>query len=238
MNLILLYADDVWSGSSCFLANGRRTQHIRTVLQAVVGDTLRVGLYGGAQGSARVDVIDDAGVTLSVQLTQSPPPRHRFDIVLALPRPKMLRRILRTVAEFGVSNLHLINSARVDKSYWQSPLLSQVKLNEALIAGMERSQDTIAPVVHCHQRFRPFVEDELLQLCNDRPCWITDKGAATALSQTPARPALVMIGPEGGFVPFEVELATSVVAERVHLGERTLSVDTALPAVLAQGLAL
>tara|TARA_B100000482_G_scaffold5330_1_gene4448 strand:+ start:247 stop:1047 length:801 start_codon:yes stop_codon:yes gene_type:complete len=238
MNLILLYADDVWSGSSCFLANGRRTQHIRTVLQAVVGDTLRVGLYGGAQGSARVDVIDDAGVTLSVQLTQSPPPRHRFDIVLALPRPKMLRRILRTVAEFGVSNLHLINSARVDKSYWQSPLLSQVKLNEALIAGMERSQDTIAPVVHCHQRFRPFVEDELLQLCNGRPCWITDKGAATALSQTPARPALVMIGPEGGFVPFEVELATSVVAERVHLGERTLSVDTALPAVLAQGLAL
>ena len=56
MNLILLYADDVWSGSSCFLANGRRTQHIRTVLQAVVGDMLRVGLYGGAQGSARIDI--------------------------------------------------------------------------------------------------------------------------------------------------------------------------------------
>ena len=164
MNLILLFADDLWSGSSCFLANGRRADHIRSVLRAVVGDTLRVGLYGGAQGSARVDLIDDTGVKLSVQLTHPSPPRHRFDIVLALPRPKMLRRILRTVAEFGVGNLHLINSARVDKSYWQSPLLSQTRIAEALMAGMERSQDTIAPVVHCHQRFRPFVEDELLQL--------------------------------------------------------------------------
>ena len=237
MNLILLYAHDTWSGSSCFLANGRRAQHIRTVLRAEVGDTLRVGLYGGSQGSARVEVINDDGVTLSVQLTDSPPPRHRFDIVLALPRPKMLRRILRTVAEFGVSNLHLINSARVDKSYWQSPVLSQAKLTDALIAGMERSQDTIAPVVHCHRRFRPFVEDQLPKLCSGRPCWITDQGAPLALSQTPAVPALVMIGPEGGFVPFEIELALSVVAQRVHLGARTLSVDTALPAALALGMA-
>ena len=238
MNLILLYANDTWSGSSCFLANGRRAEHIRTVLRAVVGDTLRVGLYGGAQGSARVEHMDHEGVTLSVQLTEAPPPRHRFDVVLALPRPKMLRRILRTVAEFGVSNLYLINSARVDKSYWQSPLLSQAKLSDALIAGMERSQDTIAPVVHCHRRFRPFVEDQLPRLCSGRPCWITDKGAPFALSQTPVVPAIVMIGPEGGFVPFEIELAVSVVAQRVHLGERTLSVDTALPTALAQGMAL
>ena len=106
------------------------------------------------------------------------------------------------------------------------------------MAGMERSQDTIAPVVHCHQRFRPFVEDQLPQLCNGRPCWIADKGAPIALSQTPAEPALVMIGPEGGFVPFEIGLATSVIAQRVHLGDRILSVDTALPVVLAQGMSL
>jgi 16S rRNA U1498 N3-methylase RsmE len=45
-----------------------------------------------------------------------------------------------------------------------------------------------------------------------------------------------MIGPEGGFVPFEVELAERVIAQRVHLGGRVLSVDTALPAALAQAL--
>jgi RsmE family RNA methyltransferase len=43
-----------------------------------------------------------------------------------------------------------------------------------------------------------------------------------------------MIGPEGGFVPFEIQLAEAVSARRVCLGPRTLSVDTALVTVLAQ----
>jgi len=52
----------------------------------------------------------------------------------------------------------------------------------------------------------------------------------------PAEPAVVMIGPEGGFVPFEVQLAESMDAKRVRLGARILSVDTALTTVLAQAL--
>ena len=47
-----------------------------------------------------------------------------------------------------------------------------------------------------------------------------------------------MVGPEGGFVPFELELAQANGARPVHLGERTLSVDTALSATLAQGSAV
>ena len=156
-------------------------------------------------------------------------------MVLALPRPKMLRRIFRTAAEFGVGHLHLINSARVEKSFWQTPLLKPANVAEALQAGMERARDTVAPQVHLHQRFRPFVEDELSALCAGRPCWITDQGAPLALASAPAGHAVVMVGPEGGFVPFEIELACAVVAQRVHLGERTLSVDTALTAALALG---
>ena len=40
----------------------------------------------------------------------------------------------------------------------------------------------------------------------------------------------------GGFVPFEIELACAMGAQRAHLGERILSVDTAVPSALAQGL--
>lgn len=236
MNLILLRADDAWTGDRLVRLSDRRADHIRAVLRAQVGDALRVGLLAGNQGRAEVQAIDASGVVLSVQLSDPPPLRHRFDVVLALPRPKMLRRILRTVAEFGVAHLHLINSARVDKSYWQSPLLADHKLDEALLAGMERSRDTIRPEVHCHQRFRPFVEDQLPLIGAGRPCWIADHGAPLALGNTPPGPALVMIGPEGGFVPFEIELACAIGAQRVHLGERILSVDTAVPTALAQGL--
>ena len=169
MNLILLRADDAWTGDQLVCLSDRRADHIRGVLRAQVGDALRVGLVGGNQGCAQVQAINASGVVLSVQLSDPPPLRHRFDVVLALPRPKMLRRILRTVAEFGVGHLHLINSARVDKSYWQSPLLADHKLEDALMAGLERSRDTIRPEVHCYQRFRPFVEDQLPLICAGRP---------------------------------------------------------------------
>ena len=148
----------------------------------------------------------------------------------------MLRRVLRTVAEFGVQNLHLIHSVRVEKSYWQSPLLHPEAIASALHAGLERSRDTLPPRVHLHRRFRPFVEDELTAICAGRPCWIADASGTTSLAQMPPVPAVVMIGPEGGFVPFEIELAERLIAQRVHLGARILSVDTALPAVLAQAL--
>jgi len=232
MNIVLLRAAD-WIDAHSVLLNDRRAVHLREVLRASVGDVIRVGRLGGVCGEGVVEAIGPEQVQLRVSLGQAPPPRHRFDVVLALPRPKMLRRILRTVAEFGVSHLHLINTARVEKSYWQSPLLRPERVEEALIAGLERSRDTIAPQVHLHRRFRPFMEDQLQDLCAGRPCWITDLGAPRALGQMPAVPAVVMIGPEGGFVPFELELAQAVQAQRVHLGERILSVDTALPAVLA-----
>lgn len=148
----------------------------------------------------------------------------------------MLRRILRQCAEFGVANLHLINTARVEKSFWQSPLLHRERLQEALQMGLERSRDTLLPRVHLHKRFRPFVEDQLPGLCGARPCWIADAGAPLSLADAEPVPAVVMIGPEGGFVPFEVALSEAMGGRRVALGERILSVDTAFTAVLAQAL--
>ena len=233
MNLVLLRQGD-WIDADRVLLRDRRAGHIRTVLQAEVGDSLRVGLLGGLCGQGLVEAVEPEGVRLRVALTNPPPPRHRFDIVLALPRPKTLRRILRQCAEFGIANLHLLHSARVEKSFWQSPLLQPAALEEALLAGLERSRDTIAPQVHLHRRFRPFVEDQLPGICAGRPCWLAHMQAPLALAQAPPVPAVVMVGPEGGFVPFEIQLAEAVIARRVSLGARTLSVDTALVTALAQ----
>ena len=236
MNLILLNSDDHWIDAQRVRLSDRRAEHIRQVLRSQQGDTLRVGLFGGQRGTGRIEAIDAQVVLIAVQLADPPPPRHRFDLVLALPRPKMLRRILRAVAEFGVGSLHLVQTARVDKSYWQSPLLADAKVDEALRMGLERSRDTIIPKVHRHRLFRPFIEDRLPEICQSRPCWIAHQDAAVGLSAVAAQPAVVMIGPEGGFVPFELTLAEQMGAQKVHLGGRILSVDTAVTTVLAQTL--
>ena len=234
MNIVVLDRSDWWDEEHVRLFD-RRADHIRAVLRAAVGDSVRVGELNGYLGQGRICAIDADSVVLRVELSQPPPPRHRFDVVLALPRPKVLRRLFRTVAEYGVANLHLIHSARVEKSYWQSPLLAAERVHDALLAGMERASDTVVPQVHQYRRFRPFVEDQLKDICAGRPCWIAQMGASLALRETPPGDAVVMVGPEGGFVPFELELAQAVLAQPVHLGSRTLSVDTALTTALAQG---
>lgn len=236
MNVILLNSHDQWLDTQRVRLKDRRAEHIRMVLRSKQGDTLRVGMLNGQLGTGRIEAIDAQAVLMTVQLADPPPPRHRFDVVLALPRPKMLRRILRTVAEFGVGHLHLVQTARVDKSYWQSPLLADAKVDDALEMGMERSRDTIKPQVHRHRLFRPFVEDRLMGICAGRSCWIAHPDSPVGLNEVSSHPAVVMIGPEGGFVPFELELAEQMGARRVQLGSRILSVDTALATALAQAL--
>ena len=238
MNIILLKRHDFIHNSNSVLIQDERFIHIFQVLNPNVGQSLKVGLLGGRCGYGIVESINSKGVVLNVVLNELAPHRHPIDIILALPRPKMLRRILRTIAEYGVDNLHLINSARVEKSFWQSPLLHPEKIHDALMAGMERSKDTIMTNVFLHQRFRPFIEDELLEICGDRNCWLTDMNATRSAVDIDisSKPSVVMIGPEGGFVPFETQLAISTIAQPIHLGGRTLSVDTAVTTVLAQAL--
>ncbi len=238
MNLILLKKQDFIHNTSSALIQDDRFVHILRVLNPEVGQSLKVGLLGGSCGYGIVESINTHMVILKVLLNEPAPQRHPFDIVLALPRPKMLRRILRTIAEFGVENLYLINSARVEKSYWQSPLLQPEKIHDALIAGMQRSKDTIMTNVSLNKRFRPFVEDRLSDICGDRACWLTDMSATQSAADNDfaSKPSVVMIGPEGGFVPFEIELAMINNAKLINLGSRTLSVDTALTSALAQAL--
>ena len=232
MNIILLAPED-WLDESTVCLDDRRHEHIRGVLKAEIDDALRVGLLGGLRGSGTVIKLSDERTHLQVDLVDPPLPRHPCDLILALPRPKMLRRVFRTAAEMGVAHLYLINSARVEKSYWQSPLLQPDRIDAALTAGLERAGDTVLPQVHLHPRFKPFVEDQLPRLIGSSGCWIAHPGAPEALA-TQSRKGLIMLGPEGGFVPYEVELAKSMGARPARLSDRILSVDTAVTAALSQ----
>ena len=235
MNIILLEPAD-WLDNDRVALTGRRFQHLNNVLAIKCGDTVRVGLINGKLGNGVIECIDNNTVTLSVTLSKNPVPRHPYHIILALPRPKMLRRVLRTAAEFGVEALHLIHSYRVEKSYWQSPLLNQDNIENSLRAGLERSGDTQLPIVQLHRRFRPFVEDVLPNLLADRKGFIAHPGEYPKLVTGSGAASTVMIGPEGGFIPFELALAMDNGLQPCTLGRRILSVDTAITTVLAQEL--
>src|SRR5690606_26111522 len=105
--------------------------------------------------------ISPGAVRLHCKLTEPPPSPLPITLLLGLPRPKMLKRILQSATVLGVKNIYLINSYRVEKSYWQTPFLSEKAIREQLVLGLEQGCDTVLPQVHLVKRFKPFVEDEL-----------------------------------------------------------------------------
>jgi RsmE family RNA methyltransferase len=239
VNLLLAEAGEI-DGEGLLELRDDRLRHLRRVLRVEAGARLRVGEIGGRIGEAIVLDIDDSHARLHVELDRDPPEPLPVELVLALPRPKMLRRILRSVTEAGVKRIHLINSYRVEKSYWQSPLLAPRQLRRYLRDGLEQAQDTILPEVFLHRRFRPFVEDELqarLRVLGSAAALLADPGSERAYPAVPTHPAVVLIGPEGGFIPFERELLIASGAAPVHLGERVLRVETAVLACLGRHLA-
>ena len=235
MNIILLRESDWTDGQSVRLSD-YRAQHIISVIQPALGQSLRVGLINGRKGIGTVTAIEPMAVQLDVGLTEAPPARHPTRLVLALPRPKMLRRILRTVSEFGVDELHLIHSYRVEKSFWQSPYLQKSKVEAVLIQGLERAGDTILPVVTEHRRFKPFMEDLLSSIAAERDLVLAHPSGEHHLQTEHGKKRCLLVGPEGGFIDYEIELAQSLGAKVVHLGKRIMSVDTAVCAVLARDL--
>lgn len=213
---------------------GARLAHLREVQRYTGGDRLRVGLIDGLLGNGEILAIDDSRADIRVLLDQDPPPPAPLTLVLALPRPKMLKRILVDATSLGVKRIHFINSYRVDKSFWQSPLLAPDAVAEKCRLGLEQAIDTRLPVVSLHPRFRPFAEDILPGLLDGSTALLAHPSADTPCPQAITGPVTLVVGPEGGFIPFEVELLVRAGCTAVTLGPRVLRVDTAVPTLLGR----
>lgn len=234
MNLLLLDDADFVAADRVRLA-GRRLRHLREVHRAAVGDTVRVGRIDGEVGRAVVEALDDEAVILGgVRLDGPPPPPAPLRLLLALPRPKALRRVLQGVAAFGVKEIVLLNAWRVEKSYWASPALAPAALREQLLLGLEQGGDTRLPAVAPRRRFKPFVEDELPALLAGSRGLVAHPPAAAPCPRAVAGHLTLAVGPEGGFIPYEVEALRRAGCLPVSLGARPLRVEQAVPALLGR----
>ncbi|PKF71810.1 16S rRNA (uracil(1498)-N(3))-methyltransferase [Pseudomonas fluvialis] len=233
MNLLLLEDADFLDACHVRL-QGRRLQHLREVHRAEVGSMLRVGRIGGLMGQGQLLQLDAQQAELRVALDQPPPAKLPVTLVLALPRPKMLKRTLQTIAAMGVPRLVLLNSYRVEKSFWQTPFLDAQAIREQLLLGLEQARDTLLPEVHIEQRFKPFVEDRLPGLAAGTLGLLGHPGDYPACPRAVSGPVTLAIGPEGGWIPYEVALLEQAGLQAVQLGPRILRVETAVPALLAR----
>ncbi|MHB8846497.1 MAG: 16S rRNA (uracil(1498)-N(3))-methyltransferase [Nitrospirota bacterium] len=233
MNLILLFPDDMVTVERARLS-GRRLRHVRTVHRAAAGDALAVGMLGGRIGTGTITRIDDEVLEMDVRLAHDPPAALPLTVILALPRPKVLRRVMYSLAVLGVKRIVLVNAARVEKSYWQSPFLDPDVINQQLVLGLEQARDTMLPEVLLKPLFKPFVQDELPALAKGTLALVAHPGAPGSCPRQIAGPVTLAIGPEGGFIPFEIELLGAAGLDPINIGQRILNVETAIPALISR----
>ncbi|HYQ47570.1 MAG TPA: 16S rRNA (uracil(1498)-N(3))-methyltransferase [Thermodesulfovibrionales bacterium] len=233
MNLILLFEED-FSDKNTVRLRGRRLKHAIDVLRPSEGDDLTVGLLNGQAGRGTITSISREELVMTVVLDSEAPPPLPLTLILALPRPKMLRRVLFSAACMGVKKIYLINAARVEKSFWKSPLLSEERIREQLMLGLEQAEDTSMPEVILRPLFRPFVEDELPAIVKDTLALVAHPAAEHACPRGVENHVTLAVGPEGGFIPYEIEKFVSLGFRPVSMGRRLLRVETAVPALLAR----
>jgi RsmE family RNA methyltransferase len=233
MNL-LLFSPEECPAPGIIRLDGRRLQHVMTVHRASVGESLRVGEIGGRLGTGTISALSPQSMDIHYTLAEAPPAKLPLTLLLSLPRPKMLKRILQAVAALGVERLVLMNSYRVEKSFWTSPWLEPDAVREQLLLGLEQARDTVLPAVQLEPLFKPFVEDRLPALCIDRQRLVAHPGTTQACPVALNQPLVLAIGPEGGFIPYEIEKLAGAGFEVVHLGPRILRVETAVTALIAR----
>jgi RsmE family RNA methyltransferase len=234
VNLILIEAATVRHGAT--VLEGGQARHAIDVLHVSPGQEVRVGVIDGPIGTGRVTRVEEGRVEMDCAFGDVPPVPD-IDLLLALPRPKVMRRLWAQLAALGVGRIILTNAARVERNYFDTHVLDAACYRPLLVEGLQQAQDTRLPAVSIHRRFRPLVEDELDALSSADVRLVAHPAPhASPIGgawRPGARRVLLAVGPEGGWDDFELRLLTDRGFRLAGLGTRTLRADTACVALLA-----
>lgn len=235
MNLVLLEPDELQADGTAILT-GRRARHVREVLRTNPGDEIHLGVVDGPLGTATV-VSAGPELRLRCVLSSVVPPVPRVDLLLALPRPKTMNRLWPVLAALGVGRILVSNAWKTERCYFDTHVLGPAHVRAGLLEGLEQARDTRLPRVSVHRRIRKLVEDDLAEAGPHALRLVAHPGEKSlpfdrlaALSRESR--VLLAVGPEGGWIPSELELLGRHGFETVSWGPRTLRTDTACIALL------
>lgn len=236
MNRILCDASEVDHAGNAVLKD-HRAEHITRVLQAVPGQILRAGILDGPTGTATVVAVEKGMVRIKVELEGTVSCRPSVDLLLALPRPLILKRLLPQLSALGIDRLFLTNASKVERFYFDSHVLKPDLCRVQLVEGLQQSGHTRLPRVSVHRRIKLLLEDELDESSDADVRCLLHPGAtdrlADALRQSDARRILLAIGPEGGWSDYEIELLQTYRFQALRIGSRILRSDTACISAVA-----
>jgi RsmE family RNA methyltransferase len=234
MNILLFEKKDLRPDNTVEIS-GLKARHIKDVLKLGKNDFLKTGEINGKTGLSKILAVNKDTIVIQPCHKNDPAPPLDLTLITALPRPKAARRIIYSAALLGIKKIYLINSSKVEKSYWQSPLIDEPEIKKQLINALEQSVDTLMPEVIQKKLFKPFCEDELPLILENSCAFLLDPYSDKEFPKNPGRGhSVLIIGPDGGFTDYENRKITEAGAAPCYLGKRILRVETSVVAAASK----
>jgi 16S rRNA (uracil1498-N3)-methyltransferase len=198
-------------------------------------------VLGAGRGRARV--LESSADILRLQVLERIPalPISSIELLVAVPRPQTIKKVLQLLPCFAVARLYFVGSERSQKSYLSSHSLHAEEIQEEILLGMEQSGQSIGPEVLQHKNLREALPQLFGPAANSqarvRAVAHTGLGAcslAAACSAQPGATLVLAVGPEAGWSESELTLFVQHGFVQVSLGPRILRVEVALAALLGQ----
>jgi RsmE family RNA methyltransferase len=249
-----------------------RTIHAARILSLRNGDLIRCGVvssmeHGGlVTDEAAIQWIPEGKVkkaeplanggppgSLEITLNNLKPPlklsaTSSVSLILALPRPIALNRMLPMISQMGIDTLVLTEARKVRKEYFGSHLFRKPhRIHEQLIEGLCQSGDVKLPKVIVTRNLSEFLKNELDEMFPlelyarviAHPQRSDDKVVAKLREVnfpcSSQHRMVIAVGPEGGWEePEELDrFVTDHGFVKVSMGMRVLRSDCAVVSLLA-----
>jgi 16S rRNA (uracil1498-N3)-methyltransferase len=211
---------------------GADARHAVTVSRLAVGEPVRVGNGLGVVAHGIVTLVSPAEFRFevdAVQTTERPSPA--IWLAQALAKGDRDELAIQAATELGVDGVIPWAASR-SVSRWEGSKVAtgQERWSSVVREATKQSARAWLPEVSALVSTR-----QLAELCESALLIVLDPGAKTSLPQiaTDARDLVIVVGPEGGITPAELDLLYGAGARGARLGDGILRTSTAGPAALA-----
>ena len=259
MNRILFEKNEIVDGLATF--GGERAEHVMNVLHGEAGQVLKTGEVNGKIGTSEILSVsapvaeDGDGTVVTVRCNHADESLCPWvDLILAPPRPRVMKRLLPQLAALGVGRIFLVGAKKVEKDFWGATLLKEANYRPLLVDGLMQAGTSMLPQLETRRNFRKFVKEEVdglwpsamrivahpygadstrifTNVANARESFAEIRSiGGDSRSET----VLLAVGPEGGWTDEEVALLEEHGFSRYSLGSRILRTDTATVVLLGQ----
>lgn len=224
-----------------FRIDGKDYNHVCNVLRMQIGATFLVSC-GGTSNLCRLERVEDEAVVAVIveedyQSTELP---VNFYLFQGLPKKDKLELIIEKTVELGVAGIIPVEMSRCVMKLEEKKKKARIERWQAIAeSAAKQSKRNLIPevfdVMTYKQAMAKAAEMDLFLVPYENERGMAETREALARIK-PGMSVGILIGPEGGFDPKEIDLAREAGAAVISLGKRILRAETA--ALTAVGLGM